>query len=120
VTRETEPTQSDIPGISPGEVSRLGEDSAVLLDVREPEEWAVGHAPGAVHVPTGELEAVLPGLLADRCVVVVCRSGRRSAATTRLLRAAGLDARNLDGGMVAWEEAGLAVITSRGGEGRVS
>ncbi len=82
-------------------------DGVVLLDVREPVEWAEGHAPGATHRPLGQLDvAALPG---DATVYVICRSGNRSAAGTRALRAAGIDAANVAGGMIAWADAGLPV-----------
>ena len=81
----------------------------VLVDVREDSEWAEGHAPGAHHQPLGQLDpAHLPE--ADT-VFVICRSGNRSARATRVLVRAGLDARNVEGGMSAWSDAGLPVVT---------
>ncbi|HEV7210019.1 MAG TPA: rhodanese-like domain-containing protein [Mycobacteriales bacterium] len=79
---------------------------ALLLDVREPAEWAAGHAPSAVHIPLGELPARLAELPRDRLVVAVCRGGGRSAKATSFLREAGIDAHNFDGGMKAWAAAG--------------
>lgn len=82
---------------------------AVLLDVREPDEWASGHAPGAVHVPMGRLT---PDNLPDgRPVYVICRSGNRSCRVAEVLTASGIDARNVSGGMIAWSGAGLPVVT---------
>lgn len=79
----------------------------LLLDVREADEWRSGHAPGAVHVPLGQLDpARLPE--ADT-VYVICRSGNRSAMATQVLLAAGVDAHNVAGGMGAWARAGLPV-----------
>lgn len=77
----------------------------LLLDVREPAEWAEGHAPGAVLRPLGQLDA--SELPAGSTVYVICRSGNRSTTGTRILRSAGLDARNVDGGMIAWTDAHL-------------
>ncbi len=84
---------------------------AVLLDVREAGEWAAGHVPGAVHAPLSGLAAgaPLPPAAADRPLVVVCRSGRRSREAVALLAARGLDAVDVVGGMTAWHAAGLAV-----------
>lgn len=79
----------------------------VLLDVREPTEWADGHAPGAVLQPLGQLDST--DLPATATIYVICRSGNRSAAATGALVAAGLDAYNVAGGMNAWTEAGLPV-----------
>jgi rhodanese-related sulfurtransferase len=92
--------------------------AATLIDVREPEEWAAGHAPDARHMPLDTLNpADVP---TDRAVIAVCRSGKRSAIATGKLRAVGLDARNLTGGMTAWAKAGLPVRTDDGHEGTVA
>nr|WP_286260424.1 rhodanese-like domain-containing protein [Streptomyces graminofaciens] len=89
------------------------EGDAVLLDVREAEEWAAGHAPVAVHAPLSALAAgaPLPGPAHGRPVVVICRSGRRSQQAAALLRARGADVVDVLGGMRAWAEAGLPVVT---------
>lgn len=80
---------------------------AVLLDVREDDEWATGHAPGAVHVPMGQLT---PETLPEgRPLYCICRSGNRSLQVAEVLVAAGIDARNVSGGMSAWIDAGLPV-----------
>lgn len=79
----------------------------LLVDVRESDEWAAGHAPDAIHVPLGALDA--DRLPAAEVVHVICRSGNRSAMATQMLRAAGVDARNVEGGMGAWQRAGLPV-----------
>lgn len=80
---------------------------ALLLDVREDDEWATGHAPAAVHVPLGDLPyAEVPS---DRLVLTVCRSGNRSATAAAALLARGIEARNVRGGMRAWQAAGLPI-----------
>jgi rhodanese-related sulfurtransferase len=89
-----------------------------LLDVREDDEWAAGHAEGALHIPMsqfvarfGELtEAVGDG----RRVHVVCKVGGRSAQVTQYLAQQGIDAVNVDGGMLAWESAGRPMVTDDG------
>lgn len=80
---------------------------AYLLDVREQHEWAAGHAPGAVHVPLGELAARVAEVPRDSLVAVVCRSGHRSAQAAAWLAAHGYRAANVADGMQAWEAAGL-------------
>ena len=92
---------------------------AVLLDVREVEEWDAGHAPDAILIPMGQVEARVDELATAARTVVVCRSGGRSNAITQLLTARGIDAVNLAGGMHAWERDGLPVVTSDGRAGRV-
>ena len=83
---------------------------ALLLDVREPEEWRVQHAPVAVPLPMGEVRQRQHELPRDRRIVVMCRSGGRSAAVTESLRSWGFDAVNLAGGMCAWASAGLPTV----------
>lgn len=93
---------------------------AVLLDVRELDEWTAGHAPAAVHLPLGSLGSAPVDEWDSRHVVVICRSGNRSRTATDALRARGVDAMNLAGGMRAWESVGLPAVTPAGGAGRVA
>jgi rhodanese-related sulfurtransferase len=94
-------------------------NGALLLDVREPDEFDAGHAPAARCVPLGELGQRLGELAEATAVVCVCRSGARSAAAAEALTAAGYDAINLVGGMLAWAREGLPMVTSAGGVGEV-
>ena len=105
--------------IGPKEADALVREGAMLLDVREPAEWQAGHVPGAFHVPLGELEGRLAALPRDRRVVVICRSGNRSATATSLLVRSGFDAVNLRGGMRAWASNGLPVETGDAQPGTV-
>ncbi|MGW1620156.1 MBL fold metallo-hydrolase [Streptomyces sp. NPDC002172] len=97
--------------LTPAEAWERTDADAVLLDVREAGEWAAGHAPRAVHAPLSGLAAgaPLPPAAADRPLVVICHSGRRSREAAALLTARGLDAVDVVGGMTAWRTAGLAV-----------
>ena len=93
---------------------------AQVLDVREPEEWAAGRAPSAQHVPMRQIPARLDEVPADGDVVVVCRVGARSAQVVAFLLANGRDnVWNLDGGMQAWEDAGLPVVADNDAPGEV-
>ena len=71
------------------EIAAVDAESAssgrVLLDVREPEEWTAGHAPGAFWIPLGELERARTELPFNRQIVCVCRTGGRSARATEAL-----------------------------------
>ncbi|MEV6053599.1 rhodanese-like domain-containing protein [Streptomyces sp. NPDC052107] len=95
--------------------------ASLLLDVREADEWQAGRAPGAVHVPLTALAAGagLPAEALERPLVVVCRSGRRSLRAVELLRARGVEAVDVIGGMREWAAAGLPVVDARGGNGTV-
>ncbi|MFI7413792.1 rhodanese-like domain-containing protein [Streptomyces sp. NPDC049627] len=90
---------------------RTGTD-AVLVDVREPGEWATGHAPGAVLAPLSSLTSgePLPPAAQGRPVVAICRSGKRSREAAALLSARGTEVVDVIGGMRAWAEAGLPVV----------
>ncbi|HZG96446.1 MAG TPA: rhodanese-like domain-containing protein [Mycobacteriales bacterium] len=85
-----------------------------LLDVREADEWAAGHAEQAQFVPMSELAGRLGELPKEREVVVVCKSGARSAQVTAYLNQNGWSARNLVGGMVAWEAASRPLVSDSG------
>jgi rhodanese-related sulfurtransferase len=108
---------TEIPAITVGDVDDL--DAPVLLDVREADEFAAGHAPGAVHVPLGALADSLDRVDLDGTVLCICRSGVRSARATAFLRDQGVDAINLDGGMQAWAAFGLDLVADGGGAGQV-
>lgn len=107
---ETPSTGTGVPEVDVHEARRRVEAGALLLDVREPDEWAEAHVDGARHVPLGDLDpARVPQ---DAPVVAMCRSGRRSGQAVQALLAAGHpDVVNLDGGVLAWQEAGLPLVT---------
>src|SRR5206468_3613591 len=108
-----------VPTVDVGEGQALVAAGALLLDVREQDEWAAGHAPEAVLVPKGEVSERQDELPQDRRIVAICRTGARSGVVTQALNAWGYDAVNLAGGMRAWAAAGLPVVDDDGGEGTV-
>jgi rhodanese-related sulfurtransferase len=91
----------------------------VLLDVRENDEWASGHAAHAIHIPMGEIVERVHEIDRSKRVVCICRSGGRSARVTQWLRQQGIDAVNLAGGMHAWVGAQHPVINHTGHPGVV-
>jgi len=101
--------------IDPTTASELADSGALLLDVREPEKWRVGLIADAVHMPLGDLQ---PDSV-PRIVVAACRSGNRSGKAAIQLAAAGVDVRNMAGGMKAWAETGLPITTDDGTPGTV-
>ena len=91
-------------------------DDVTVLDVREPDEWQAGHIRGALHIPLMDVPARFAELPADTEVVVVCRSGGRSARAVAWLVDNGVDAVNLEGGMGAWADAGRPMVSETGTE----
>ena len=104
------PGVTAVPEVGARAATALIEAGALMVDVREPDEWQAGHAPEALPLPMGQVLAHRGDLPHDRRIVVICRSGGRSAAVTESLRAWGFDAINLSGGMCAWAAAGLPVV----------
>jgi rhodanese-related sulfurtransferase len=90
----------------------------VILDVRDDDEWSARHAPDPVHMPLARVGEAA-GRFARQEVLTVCRSGARSGRAAKSLAAAGVDARNVAGGMSAWAAAGLPVVRDDGSPGRV-
>jgi rhodanese-related sulfurtransferase len=102
---------SDTPEVDPDEAARRIESGALLLDVREDDEWQAGHAPDAHHLPLGRLQDEYTSLPKDRPIVAICRVGGRSEKAAVALIQAGYDVVNLAGGMRAWAAAGHPVVT---------
>ena len=99
--------------VSPAQATLLiNREDAMVLDVREPAEYAGGHIPKALPIPLGQLSKRLDELqrFKDKPIVVVCRSGNRSANACGILKKNEFpQVLNLSGGMSAWEQAGLPV-----------
>jgi phage shock protein E len=98
--------------VSVAKADALRQAGALVLDVREPSEWAAGHIAGAMLIPLGALSSRLDELPRDRTIVVVCHSGNRSAQGRDILRTAGFGSvTSMAGGMTDWLAAGLPVVT---------
>lgn len=104
--------------ITPEETA-AGADGALLLDVRDLDEWLAGHIRHATHIPLIEVPHRLAELPRDRSIICICRSGNRSGQATVYLIEHGFQARNMVGGMKAWAAAGLAVERLDGSAGLV-
>ena len=101
------------PWINPAQATHLiNREDAVIVDVREPAEYAAGHVLGAKNVPLARLAAPTPDLLKrkERPLIVYCDGGDRAGKAAAALKKAGF-ARviNLSGGLKAWQDAGLPV-----------
>lgn len=99
------------PRLSPAQATqRINREDAQVIDVREQAEWANGRIAGSRHIPAGQIEQRIGELekFKDKPLIVVCASGMRSASTCSALRKAGFSqVFALDGGIGAWEQAGL-------------
>jgi rhodanese-related sulfurtransferase len=95
------------------------DESVVLLDVRENDEWQRGHAAGARHIPMGEVPARIGEIDPGAQLFVVCHLGGRSARVAQYLAQNGYAPINVSGGMQAWADAGRAVVTDGGDAGTV-
>lgn len=109
-------TSQEVGGIRMVNASQLkqeldGGKVRLLVDVRTPEEFASGHAPGAKNIPLDQLESRLAELDAykDGEIHVICQSGRRSLAASQTLAGKGYDPVNVEGGTAGWKAAGYAV-----------
>lgn len=98
-----------VPGVG---VADLPAD-AVLLDVREDDEWAAGHAPDAQHVPMNEVPARIAEIPEVDPLYVICRSGGRSGRVVGFLAQQGRSVVNVEGGMQAWAAQGRPMIGER-------
>jgi rhodanese-related sulfurtransferase len=101
-----------VPEVAAGSVP----DGAWLLDVREPDEWAAGHAPDARHIPLGQLGNRANEVPQDQDVYVICRSGNRSGRAAQALNGAGWQAFNVAGGMQDWAAAGRPMVSESGAD----
>jgi rhodanese-related sulfurtransferase len=101
---------------SPSVISTNLPGGIYLLDVREDDEWAAGHAPDAVHIPVGALNQRVGEIPQDQEVYVICRSGARSAYAAQALAGAGWRAVNVADGMTGWAVAGRPMVSETGAE----
>jgi rhodanese-related sulfurtransferase len=95
-----------------GATALINHEDAVVLDVRSMNEFKDGHIVNAINIPLNSLNTNLKQLEKhrDKPIVAVCRSGSRSGSACRLLKKQGFEhAKNLRGGMMAWESANLPV-----------
>ena len=98
-----------LPEIDVEELAERRSTGAAVLDVRQPEEYREVHVPGAVLIPLATLPDRLDEIPSERPVLVICRSGGRSARAVEWLLAQGVDAVNVAGGTAAWIDGGHEV-----------
>jgi rhodanese-related sulfurtransferase len=99
-----------VPEVDLGTFAAAHADGALVIDVREPQEYVSGHVPGARLIPLGRLPQRAGELPAGQPVYVICQSGNRSWTAARFLGQRGLDARSVAGGTGDWIARGLPVV----------
>ena len=109
--------KSRIDEVDPAEVREQASNGAVVVDVREVDEWSTGHIPGAKHVPKSYLESRIEGAAPDRSqhVILYCQSGNRSAWAARtLIEDLGYEnVESMTGGITLWKDRGYDVEVPR-------
>jgi sulfur-carrier protein adenylyltransferase/sulfurtransferase len=109
--------KSEIDEVDPAEVKELLDEGVAVIDVREDDEVARGHLPGAKHVPRSYLETRIEGVVPDRStqVILYCQSGNRSAYGARtLVQDLGYEhVRSMTGGITLWKDRGYEVVVPR-------
>jgi rhodanese-related sulfurtransferase len=115
---------ADIDNVDVAALARAAQDPTrqgrpTILDVREDYEWQAGHIEGALHVPLDQLPNRLDELDPDEDLHVICRTGGRSFRATNWLVENGYSAVNVAGGMGAWLDADLPMVSETGEPPRV-
>jgi sulfur-carrier protein adenylyltransferase/sulfurtransferase len=109
--------KSRIEQIDPSQVHELVDEGVTIIDVRETEEFAAGHLPGAKHVPKSYLESRIEGVVSDRGaqIVLYCQSGNRSAWAARTLEEdlGYTNVSSMTGGITLWKDRGYEVEVPR-------
>jgi molybdopterin/thiamine biosynthesis adenylyltransferase/rhodanese-related sulfurtransferase len=109
--------KSEVQEVDPSEVAELMHEGVAIIDVRETDEYAAGHLPGAKHVPRSYLETRIEGVVPDRAsqVILYCASGNRSAYGARTLeQELGYEnVRSMTGGITLWKDRGYDVEVPR-------
>lgn len=103
-----------MPEVAAEKAKELIGAGAQVIDVRTAVEHAAGRIPGSRHIPLSEIPSVAPELERERPVVLYCRVGNRSGPAADAFMASGWDAHSIEGGLVAWAEAGYELDPAGG------
>lgn len=112
-------SEDEVAQVQVADLPATFDESVVLLDVREDDEWQRGHINGAQHIPMGDVPARMDEIDPDATLYVMCHAGGRSARVALYLARNGFTPINVEGGMLAWSAAGRPIITDGGGVGFV-
>jgi rhodanese-related sulfurtransferase len=98
-----------MPAVGPAEAKQIIDSGSQVIDVRTDVEYGAGHIRGARHIPVAHLQGEAANLDKDRPVIIYCRSGNRSGPPADAFAASGWDAHSIEGGLLAWVDAGLEI-----------
>jgi rhodanese-related sulfurtransferase len=104
-----------MPEVSAAEAKQIIDSGSQLIDVRTDVEYDAGHIPGARHIPLSDVPRESAELDKGQPLVLYCRAGNRSAPAADAFAASGWDAHSIEGGLVAWHEAGFKLDPEDGG-----
>src|SRR5436190_16877412 len=96
-----------MPELTASEAKQIIDGGSQLIDVRTEAEYATGRIPGARHIQLTEIQREVSALDKGQPVVIYCRAGNRSGPTAEAFAASGWDAHSIEGGLVAWADAGF-------------
>lgn len=96
--------------VSPAKALEAQGEGAMLIDVRESNEYRSGHAPGAKHISVQVIDRRLGEIPKERQIIVVCQSGMRSQRAADILSRNGYKVLSVSGGMIGWQRAGMKVV----------
>src|SRR4051812_1836193 len=98
-----------MPEVSAQAAKELIDSGSQLIDIRTDVEYEASHIPGARHIPLAEVPRESANFDKEKPVILYCRSGNRSGPAADAFAASGWDAQSIEGGLIAWSEAGLEV-----------
>jgi rhodanese-related sulfurtransferase len=103
-----------MPEVSASEARSIIDAGAQVIDVRTQVEYEAGHIPGSRHIPLSDVQRESAELDREQPVILYCRSGNRSGPAADAFAASGWDAHSIEGGVLAWDEAGLGLEPENG------
>jgi rhodanese-related sulfurtransferase len=103
-----------MPEVTAEEAKKTIASGSQIIDVRTDVEFDAGHIPGARHIPMADLQREAADLAQDQRVIIYCRSGNRSGPAAEAFAASGWDAQSIEGGLIAWSEAGFELEPNGG------
>ena len=103
-----------MPEVAAAEAKQLIDSGAQLIDIRTAVEYEAGHIPGSRHIELADVASESAGLDKEQPVILYCRSGNRSGPAAEAFAASGWDAHSIEGGLLAWAEAGYELEPSDG------